>query len=90
MCILRWFKKGKRDRIGFNTIRPGSLLKVYPASRSHVKKPYLVVVTQSGIDSFTTELWDPTGHRDPHIRTFVYKTDVWKTYHRDRFQILEK
>lgn len=89
MCILRWFKKEKRDRIGFNTIRPGSVLKVYPSSRDHVKNPYLVLVTQSGIDSFTTELINPFGHPDPHSFTFVYKSEGWRTYHRFRFQILK-
>jgi len=90
---MKWFnllkKKGKRrDRIGYNTIKKGSILKVYPASRSHVTKPYLVVVIISTINAFTTKLVHPEEHPSPHTFTFVYKSENWE-YHKNRFEIIE-
>jgi len=89
MCIFNFFRKKERDRISPKTIRVGSILKVYPASRSHVTKPYLVEVLYSSIESFTTQLVNPEMHPNPHIFTFVYKSENWE-YHRNRFQIKSK
>jgi len=89
MKWFNFFRKNKRDRIGANTIRLGSILKVYPASRSHVRKSYLVRVIHSSIESFTTELVHPEKHPNPHIFTFVYRSEDWD-YHRNRFQIIKK
>lgn len=91
MWIFDFFRrKERRDRISPKTIRIGSILKVYPASRSHVNKPYLVRVTWSDVDSFTTTLVHPEEHEDPHCFTFVYRNPEWKEYHWGRFQIIKK
>ena len=89
MDLFKFFRKSKRDRISPKTIRRGSILRVHPASRSHVRKPYLVEVILSDIDSFTTKLVHPEEHPDPHIFTFVYRSENWE-YHRNRFQIVKK
>jgi hypothetical protein len=89
MWLFNFFRKKKRDRIGANTIRRGSVLKVYPASRSHVSKPYLVRVIMASVEAFTTELVHPEEHPDPHIFTFVYRSEDWE-YHRNRFKIVKK
>ena len=91
MRLLNFFRRRdkQRDRIGYNTIHKGCVLKVYPASRSHVTKPYLVRVVSSTISAFTTELVHPDEHPNPRRHTFVYRGESWG-YHRNRFQIIQK
>ena len=89
MKLFNFLRKKKRDRIGANTIRVGSVLRVHPASRSHVRKPYLVEVIRADVDAFTTKLVHPEQHPNPHIFTFIYRSENWE-YHKKRFQIIKK
>ena len=75
----------RRDYITNWSIRPGTILKVFPASRSHVKKPYTVLVIESNKKGFTTELTNAfcRGHKTE----FRYDSIEWETYHHTRFQI---
>ena len=72
-----------RDFISHNTIKEGTILKVYPAKNSHVCLPYLVRVIFVNEYFFRTEMIDKTGH----IRTFDFNSEVWKEYHHCRFKI---
>lgn len=85
--LFNLFRSKERDRIGFDTIQIGTILKVYPASRSHVYKPYLVKVVDSCIDGFTTELVYPMEVKNPRTHKFIYLSGDWIDYHCDRFQI---
>ena len=75
--------KRVRDFISHNTIREGTILKVYPADRSHSYLPYLVRVIYVNENGFRTDMMDHSGE----IRTFDFDSDVWKEYHHCRFII---
>jgi hypothetical protein len=77
-----------RDKIYSGNIKVGTILKVFPKYRSHSKTPYIVKVIESDETCFKTELFTPTEHECPHIRTFVYDSAVWVDYHCDRFKIM--
>ena len=89
ICKTRkyWDKSfiGRRHLIAHWSIRPGTILKVFPASRSHVKKPYTIIVIESNEKGFTTHLANSfcRGHKTE----FRYDSIEWKTYHHNRFQI---
>lgn len=87
MCnIFSWFyKRKRRDVIKPNKIREGSILKIYPASRSHVRKPYLVKVVFVCDEYFNTRMIDETGD----TRTFIFDSERWNTYHHNRFKIIK-
>lgn len=91
MCETRkyWDKDfiNRRNDISQWTIRKGTTLKVFPAERSHVRKPYTVVVIESNNQGFTTHLNNPL--KRGHKTEFRYDSNEWKTYHHNRFQIVK-
>lgn len=72
-----------RDFISHETIRQGTILKVYPAERSHVHNPYLVKVIFVNEEYFETCMLDNSGH----IAKFIFDSEDWKQYHHCRFKI---
>jgi len=98
MSLASWFY-GKihsfiypRDYISHDTIRVGTILTVYPAERSHVSKPYKVIVVHLCKEYFQTCMFDGYIGFKPlnsfgHIATFYFDSDVWKDYHCTRFKI---
>jgi hypothetical protein len=87
MKLFNIFKKttNKRSVIEPSSISVGDILKVYPASRSHVKKPYLIIVTCSCDLFFETRLLNP--FESGHTHRFVYGDESWE-YHKNRFEII--
>ena len=72
-----------RDHISYNTIRLGTILKIYPAERSHVSKPYKVKIIHLEEGYFKTCMLDGYGNN----RYFHFDSDEWKNYHHCRFKI---
>ena len=89
MKLFNIFKKQikKRSEINPSSISFGTVLKVYPASRSHVKRPYFVMVTHSCDLFFETMLLNP--FKSEHTHRFVYGDESWD-YHKNRFTIINK
>jgi hypothetical protein len=92
-CLFQ--KQQDNDEISYNTIQYGTVLKVYPAARSHVKSPYLVKVIQSDKDGFVASLIldnKKMNHssRGECQRVFNYNTPEWMGYHKNRFKIINK
>jgi hypothetical protein len=91
LCVTRKYWDiefiNRRNSITHWTIRKGSVLKVFPAERSHVRKAYKVIVIESNKQGFTTHLNNPL--KRGHKREFIYESNDWKTYHHNRFQIVK-
>jgi len=87
MNLFSIFKKmtNKRSVIDPSSISAKTVLKVYPASRSHVKKPYLLIVTRSCDLFFETRLLN--SFELGHTHRFIYGDDSWE-YHKNRFEII--
>lgn len=88
MKLFSTFKKTTNQRAEINpsSISFGTVLKVYPASRSHVKKPYLVMVTYSCDLFFETRMVNP--FKSSRTHRFVYGDGSWD-YHKNRFEIID-
>jgi hypothetical protein len=65
--------------------KTGNILRIQPASRSHVKESYLVKVLSHDDKGFSTKLIDPRGHKFNEIRRFDFERPEWKNYHKKRF-----
>lgn len=89
-CLTRkyWDKAfiNRRDHIAHWRIRRGTILRVFPTSRSHRKKPYKVVVLYSDKSGFITRLYK---EKHEHDTLFEYESLSWTTYHHNRFQIVK-
>ncbi len=84
-----FFDDGKRDKINPQTIRVGTILRVYEGKRSYSRFPYDVIVLESTDSFFKTELVNSAVFYDPHIRTFDYGVWEWANYHSERFKIIQ-
>jgi len=79
------------DKINYNTLKVGMILKVNPCFASHEKKPYYIEVIKSTSQGFTTVIAPQSKGKTimDHQHTFNYFDNSWD-YHKGRFEITGK